>query len=421
MASQLIQQVRVIDPVTPLDQVADVRVVDGQITAIGASLTQDGDALIAGQGKVLLPGLIDLYSHSGEPGNESRETLASLLRAGGAGGFTRIGLLPTTQPTIDSPALVADLQYRRNTLARSQTVPQLALWGALTQAAQGDSLTELAELAAAGIVGFTDSRPLQNPLLLRRVLEYAQPLKKPLAFWPCDRTLVGQGVAREGDYSLIYGLPGDPALSETTALATLLECVAAIGTPVHVMRLSTARGVELVSQAKAAGLPITVSTTWMHLLHSTADLKTYDVNLRVAPPLGNPEDQAALIEAVADGRIDAIAVDHRPYTYEEKTVGFPSAPPGVIGLELALPLLWQTFVATQRWPATTLVQRLSSGPAACLGQQPPRLQPHQPAEMILFDPEARWEVSSATLHSHASNTPWLGQTLQGQVLQLWSG
>ncbi|MBD2259936.1 dihydroorotase [Pseudanabaena sp. FACHB-2040] len=421
MASQLIQQVRVIDPATAMDQVTDVRVVDGQITAIGSSPAQEEDALIDGQGKVLLPGLIDLYSHSGEPGNESRETLESLLRAGRAGGFTRLGVLPTTTPAIDSAAMVADLQYRRNALAHSQTLPQISIWGALTHAAQGESLTELAELAAAGIVGFTDSRPLQNPLLLRRVLEYAQPLNKPLAFWPCDRTLVGQGVAREGDHSLIYGLPGDPALSETTALATLLECVAAAGTPVHVMRLSTARGVALISQAKAAGLPVTASTTWMHLLCSAADLKTYNANLRIAPPLGNPADQAALIEAVGDGRINAIAIDHRPYTYEEKTVGFPSAPPGVIGLELALPLLWQTFVATNRWSATTLVQRLSSGPAACLGQQPPQLQPNQSAEMILFDPQAAWEVSSTTLHSRSSNTPWLGQTLQGRVLEMWTG
>jgi dihydroorotase len=421
MASQLIQQVRIIDAVTATDQVADVRIVDGSIAAIGSSLPQEGNVLIEGQGKVLLPGLVDLYSHSGEPGNESRETLESLLQAGRAGGFTRLGLLPTTQPAIDSPAMVAELQFRRDALARHQPLPQIALWGALTQAAQGESLTELAELAKAGIVGFSDSRPLQNPLLLRRILEYAQPLNKPLAFWPCDRTLVGQGVAREGDYSLIYGLPGDPVLSETAALATLLECVAAIGTPVHIMRLSTARGVDLVAQAKAAGLPITVSTPWTHLLHSTADLKTYDVNLRVAPPLGNPADQDALIEAVGDGRIDAIAIDHRPYTYEEKTVGFPSAPPGVIGLELALPLLWQTFVAPERWSAVTLAQRLSSGPAACLGQQPPRLQPDQPAEMILFDPEASWEVSSATLQSHSQNTPWLGHRLRGRVLELWAG
>lgn len=426
MVNQLIQQVRVIDPVTQVDQVADVRVGSGQILDIAAQLSQSDDAqnpdeIIDGRGKILFPGLVDLYSYSGEPGYESRETLADFLAAGKAGGFTRLGVLPVTAPAIDTTAMVADLLFRRDRLAHTQTLPQLYPWGALTHGAQGESMTELAELAQSGIVGFADGRPLQNTLLLRRLLEYAKPLGKPLALWPCDRTLVGQGVAREGDYSLIYGLPGDPALSETTALAALLETVAEIGTPVHIMRLSTARGVDLVTQAKAAGLPVTASTSWMHLLLNTADLKTYDPNLRVAPPLGNPTDQAALIEAVRDGRLDAIAVDHRAYTYEEKTVGFPSAPPGAMGLTLVLPLLWQTFVASGEWPASTLLQRLSTGPATCWGQVPPRLEPGCPAEMGLFDPEATWEVTAASLKSPSINTPWLGKTLRGQVLNLWIG
>ncbi|HEY9761515.1 MAG TPA: dihydroorotase [Trichocoleus sp.] len=422
MVNQLIQQVRVIDPVAEVDQVADVRVGSGQILELAAQLSQDtqnSEEVIDGRGKILFPGLVDLYSYSGEPGHESRETLADLLAAGKAGGFTRLGVLPVADPAIDNPAMVADLLFRRDRLAQAQALPRLYPWGALTHGAQGESMTELAELAEAGIVGFADGRPLHNTLLIRRLLEYAKPLGKPVGLWPCDRTLVGQGVAREGDYSLIYGLPGDPALSETVALAALLEAVAEIGTPVHIMRLSTARGVELVSQAKAAGLPVTASTSWMHLLLNTADLKTYDPNLRVAPPLGNPADQAALITAVKEGRIDAIAVDHRAYTYEEKTVGFPSAPPGVLGLALVLPLLWQTFVASGQWSALTLLKRLSSGPATCWGQVPPNLKPRQPVEMVLFDPEATWEVSAASLKSPSANTPWLGKTLRGRVLSLW--
>lgn len=422
MVNQRVQQVRVVNPMTQQDQVADVAVADGKVSAIAPQLTTPAQAdaveLIAGQGKVLLPGLIDLYSHSGEPGYESRETLGSLLQAGLAGGFSRIGILPTTQPAVDTPAQVNDLRARRQALTAQPNLPQILLWGAITQGAAGSQLSELAELAAAGVVGFTD-RPLQNPLLLRRLLEYAQPLARPVGLWPCDRGLVGQGVAREGSHSLIYGLPGDPALSEAAALAVLIECVAATGTAVHIMRLSTARGVALVRQAKASGLPITASTTWMHLLLSTADLASYDPTLRLAPPLGTPADQAALIEAVSEGSIDAIAIDHRPYTYEEKTVGFAAAPPGAIGLELALPLLWQRFVATGQWSALTLAQRLSSGPATCLNLTPPNLAPGQPAEMLLFDPEAVWQVTPQTLRSRSCNTPWLGQQIKGQVLQLW--
>lgn len=423
MATQLIQQVRVLDPVTEMDQVADVRVGSGQILDIVAQLPQntEPEEVLDGRGKILFPGLVDLYSYSSEPGHESRETLANFLAAGKAGGFTRLGVLPITDPAIDNPAMVVDLLFRRDRLAHTQALPRLYPWGAFTHGAQGESMTELAELAESGIVGFADGQPLQNTLLIRRLLEYAKPLGQPLALWPCNRTLVGQGVAREGDYSLIYGLPGDPALSETVALAALLETVAEIGTPVHIMRLSTARGVELVRQAKASGLPITASTSWLHLLLNTADLKVYDPNLRVAPPLGNPADQAALIEAVKEGQIDAIAVDHRAYTYEEKTVGFPSAPPGALGLTLVLPLLWQTFVASGQWSALTLLQRLSTGPATCWGQIPSSLQPNQPAEMVLFDPAASWQVNTESLKSPSNNTSWLGKTLQGKVLKLWIG
>ncbi|HSM84437.1 MAG TPA: dihydroorotase, partial [Nodosilinea sp.] len=331
--AQLIQQVRVLDAVTQADQVADVLVQDGVVTAIGPSLSviPASAEMVQGQGKVLLPGLVDLYSHSGEPGNESRETLDSLLRAGQAGGFTRLGILPNTEPAIDNPAMVEKLRLRRDEIARARpSLPHLHPWGALTQGARGDQMTELMELSEAAIAGFADGRALQNSLLTQRLLQYLGPLGKPVALWGCDRTLRDSGVAREGPFSLIYGLVGDPASSETAALAALLETVAEVGTPVHLMRISTARGVDLIHQAKQRGLPVTASTTWMHLLWSAKDLHSYDPNLRLAPPLGNPDDQAALIAGVKAGVIDAIAIDHTPHTYEDKTVGFPSAPPGAI-------------------------------------------------------------------------------------------
>jgi dihydroorotase len=365
-------------------------------------------------GQSAAPGLVDLYSHSGEPGNESRETL------GQAGGFTRLGILPNTEPAIDHPALVERLRARRQIIAQSQgAVPQIYVWGALTLGTRGEQMTELAELAAAPIVGFADGRALQNSLLTQRLLQYLKPLGQSVALWSCDRTLRNAGVAREGPFSLVYGLTGDPVSSETSALAALLEAVSEVGTPVHLMRLSTARGVELVAQAQARGLPVTASTSWMHLLFSAKDLQTYDPNLRLAPPLGNPEDQRALIEGVKTGVIDAIAIDHTPHTYEDKTVGFPSAPPGAIGLELALAMLWHTFVTEGDWSPLTLVQALSTQPATCWNQSPPTIQPQQPAEMVLFDPAETWTVTSETLQSLSANTPWLGQEISGRVLRTW--
>jgi dihydroorotase len=424
--AQLIRQVRVVDAVSRTDQVMDVWVEGGIIQAMAPSLdspTPERQGIdlevIDGRGQVLLPGLVDLYSQSGEPGHEPLETLASLLAAGQTGGFSRLGLLPTTSPAIDNLALVEQQLEGRRRLAPSLSLPQIYPWAALTLGTQGQQMTELAELATGPIVGFTDGRPLNNPILVQRLLEYAAPLGKPVALWPCDRALQSTGVAREGAFSLVYGLPGDPVSSETAALAALLEVVAVVGTPVHIMRLSTARGVELVQQAKGRGLPVTASTSWMHLLFSTQDLHSYDPNLRLAPPLGNPGDQAALVAGVKGGSIDAIAIDHTPHSYEDKTVGFPSAPPGVIGLELAWPLLWQRLVALGDWSPLTLVQALSTHPANLWGQSPPTLQAQQPAEMALFDPTLAWTVTPDSLQSLSANTPWLGQTIQGRITRTW--
>jgi dihydroorotase len=421
---QLIQQVCVIDAVTQTDQISDVLVRHGTLEAMAPSLSAiPADAeIVDGRGKLLIPGLVDLYSHSGEPGYEARETLESLLRAGQAGGFTRLGILPTTDPPVDHAAMVDKLRSQRDSLnsaSGDDTLPRLFPWGCLTREAKGQQMAALGDLAESDVVGFADGEPIQNPLLVQRLLQYLQSVGKPVALWGCDRTLQDAGVAREGQFSLVYGLLGDPATSETAALAALLESVALTGTPVHLMRLSTARGVALVRQAKERGLPVTASTTWMHLLFSTRDLVSYDPNLRLAPPLGNPEDQVALIEGVKAGWVDAIAIDHTPHTYEDKTVGFPSTLPGVIGLELAWSILWDRFIVQGNWSPITLVQALSTSPAIIWGQMPPTLQTGKPAEMVLFDPEATWTVTPALLKSLSANTPWLGKIIKGKVMRTW--
>jgi dihydroorotase len=224
---------------------------------------------------------------------------------------------------------------------------------------------------------------------------------------------------REGSNSIRFGLPGNPAASETSATAALLELVAATGTPIHLMRVSTARSVELIASAKAQGLPVSASTTWMHLLLDTKAIKSYSPNLRLEPPLGNPSDLVALREAVRIGVVDAIAIDHTPYTYEEKTVPFAEAPTGAIGLELALPLLWQHLVETGEWSALQLWRVLSTSPAECLQQTTSAIAPGQPAEVTLFDPQQTWTIEKRTLHSLSINTPWQGQQLTGRVIKTW--
>ncbi|GAB4138975.1 MAG: dihydroorotase [Cyanobacteria bacterium J069] len=425
MASELFRQVRLLDPVSETDRVVDVWIEAGGVRAIREAAPtgiaerlnpsdSDCDVTVTdGAGLVLGPGLVDLYSHSGEPGYESRETLASLHQAARAGGFVRVLLLPDTAPAIATPADVDWIGQHA-----PAGLPRLQPWGALTRDAKGDQMTELGELANTGIAGFADGRPIRHWGLLRRSLEYAQALNRPIALWCCDETLRGNGVMRDGPDAIRFGLPGAPAIAETAPLAALLECVAQIGTPVHLMRVSTARSVELIAQAKASGLPITASTTWHHLLLNTQAVGSYDPNLRLEPPLGTPADQAALIEAVRDGVLEAIAIDHSPYTYEEKTVPFAEAPPGAIGLELALPLLWQQLVEPGHLSALTLWRALSTNPLRCLAEEPAAITPDTPANLTLFDPRPLWKVTGQSLQSRAANTPWLGEEIQGRVVQV---
>jgi dihydroorotase len=429
MTSELLQQVRVLDPASNTDQVADVWIQDGIIRAMATRLTEvPADTQVYGHASapdarsplILAPGLVDLYSHSGQPGFESRETLESLLRAAAAGGFTRLALLPDMDPVLDHPAVLELLRSQVQSQVRSHDSPtQVYYWGALSQSGRGEQMTELTDLATAGVVGFADHQPLQNWMLLRRLLEYGKPLELPIALWCCNTNLRTNGVVREGAEALKLGLPGAPAIAETAPLAALLEMVETIGTPVHIMRISTARSVELIRSAKTKGLPITASTTWMHVLLNVTATQNYDPNLRLEPPLGNPEDQAALIQGLIDGVIDAIAIEHTPYTYEEKTVSFAEAPPGAIGLELALPLLWQGLVESGQCSALTLWRSLSQNPCHCLKQAPPSIKVGESAELTLFDPMMTWEVSAQTLNSHSANTPWLGKEVQGKIARVW--
>lgn len=427
MNSELLQQVRVVDPVSGTDRLADVLITDGFIQAVEPKITNwSADTTVQNcQGLILGPGLVDCYSHSGEPGFEERETWSSLLEAATAGGFTRLAILPDTVPALDNPSGLARLRQQhfnqtgQSSLLKAGSSPQIYCWGAITLGVEGQQMTELAELATAGVVGFTDGRPLSNLALVRRILEYLKPLKKPVALMPGDRQLMGNGVMREGIQSIQLGLPGNPAIAESSALAALLEMVDTIGTPIHLMRVSTRRSVELIQKAKKQGLPITASTTWMHLLFNTEDISSYDPNLRLDPPLGNPDDQEALVEGTREGIIDAIAIDHTPYTYEEKTVSFAEAPAGAIGLELALPVLWHSLVEKGNWSAVQLWQRLSTSPATCLQQKPAAIAPSQPAELVLFNPQETWTVERSTLKSHSDNTPFIGQQLIGRVVRTW--
>ena len=414
MSVELLHHVRLIDPTFGTDRIVDVLLNHGKIRSIEPHITPPPEAtIVQGQGKILGPGLVDLYSTVGEPGHEERETLESILQAAAAGGFTRLNLLPNTTPAIDNPAQV---QWMNARVAKAcESLAAIEFWGALTLDTAGIQMCEFAELAS-GVVGFGDGKAIALGLL-RRILEYTQTLSKPLLLWMWDGALAGKGTMRDGVEALTFGLPGVSAMAETVPLAALLELlrdssVPLPQVPLHVMRVSTARSVDLIAQAKSEGLPITASTTWLHLLLDSRDLSGYHPSLRLPAPLGNQRDRLALVAGIKSGAIDAIAVDHRAYTYEEKTVAFGEAPTGAIGLEFALPMLWQGLVETGHLSAVELWQSLSLHPMRCLGTTTNE-------SWVLFDPSDTWTVTERTLNGRSLNTHLLGQTVIGRVVRSW--
>jgi dihydroorotase len=410
MSKVLFRQIRYLDPVVGIDRVTDALVTNGLLTELQDDLRDcPPDASERdGHHQILAPGLVDLYSHSGEPGREAEETMLSLLASGAAGGFVRLNILPDTQPAIDNSATVAKIQSLYDAATpQLANPPQLKIWGALTQGVQGERMSALQDLATSRIIGFADGGPLNNLQLVRRLLEYLQPYQLPIMLWPLDRQLAAGGVARMGAAALRLGLVGNPASSETAALSAILELVTELKIPIHIMRLSTARSVELIAKAQQQGLPVTASTTWLHLLGSTAILDSYDTSWRLDPPVGNEADRLALIAGVANRTIEAIAIDHQAHSYEDKKVGFGEAPVGSIGLELALPVLWENLVVPRYLTPLQLWHGLSSGAAACCGDAAPQ-------QLVVFDPTVKWVANSQNLQSRSGNTPWFDRVILGR-------
>lgn len=416
----LLQQVRIIDPVRERDFIADVLIVNQNIQAIEAPITNypPHTKIIQGNNLILGTGLVDLYSHSGEPGNEARETLLSLASSATAGGFTEIAVLPDTAPPIDNYETLTALQQKVTQLRNysNQTLSQIHFWSALALGKESKQMSELGELSNQAI-GFTQQFSFTDLPLFKQALEYLRPLKKTIAIDVSRNQLTNNGTIREGAESIRYGLVGNPGYAEAAAIAASLEIIANFDTPVHIMRVSTARGVELIANAKQRGVPVTASTTWMHLLFSTQDQGSYNPNLRLEPPLGNLSDLKALQEGVKTGVIDAIAIAHQAYTYEEKTVPFSLAPSGVIGLELALPILWQKLVTTQIISPLQLWQVLSLKPRLCLQKPSLSISANSHlSELILFDTQKTWQVNQQNIQSQGANTPWWNQEITGKVI-----
>ena len=399
---------RLIDPASGRDAVGELFVESGKIVE---KLKGKAERTIDAKGLVVSPGFIDLSARLREPGQEYKATLESEMDAAVAGGVTSLACPPDTDPPLDEPGLVDMLRRRAKALSRARVYPL----GALTVKLQGSALTEMAELAEAGCVAFSQANaPLADTQVLWRALQYASTFGFAVWLRPEDPWLAKGGVAHDGDVATRLGLAGIPRFAETAALGTLLELVRATGARLHACRLSTAGAVELVRAAKSEGLPVTCDVAIHHVHLCDLDLGYFDSHCRLQPPLRSQRDRDALSRALAEGVIDCLCSDHTPVDEDGKHVPFAEAEPGATGLELLLPLTLK-WGAAAKLPLAAMLSRITSHPARILGVDSGRLAPGAPGDLAIFDPAAHHVVRAESLRSQGKNTPFLGYELPGRV------
>lgn len=416
--SILIQNGQVIDPASGLNARADIAIQADRILAIG-NVPADFKALhtIDATGCVVAPGLVDACARLGEPGHEHEGMLDTELAAAVAGGVTSVVCPPDTQPVLDEPGLVDMLQFRAARLQLSRVFPL----GAVSRGLEGEALTPMAELTLAGCIGFSQAEfSMTHNQALQRAMQYAATYGYGLWLRPQDAAL-GKGVAASGPLATRLGLSGVPVAAETIALHTIIDLMRSSGARVHVCRLSSAVGVDLVRQAKAEGLAITADVS-IHNLHFTdADMGYFDTRARLTPPLRQQHDREALREGLKDGTIDVLVSDHTPVEGDAKALPFAQAEAGATALEMLLS-------ATLKWAAQSEVdvlralQVVTSAPAQLLGvrgQGLGQLCVGGPADVCIYNPHASWAVQPESLRSQSKHTPFAfdmsGSEMVGQV------
>lgn len=399
----------------PLDAERDILIREGRIAEIGSGLAAPaGVREIDASGKLVLPGLVDLHVHLREPGQEYKEDIESGSRAAAAGGVTTMCCMPNTRPVNDCRS-VTDLIVRR---AREAGLARVYPIGAISKGLEGKSLAEFGEMKEAGIVAVSDDgRPVMDAGLMRRALEYGKTFGLPVIQHAEDLNLAEGGVMNEGEVATRAGLRGQPPQAESIMVARDIELVEWTGAQYHVAHASTGRTMDLVRDAKRRGLPVSCEVAPHHFTLTDAACATYNTDMKVAPPLRNESDRAALLEAIADGTVDCIATDHAPHSEVEKDVEFDCASCGMLGLETVLSLSLG-LVSDGVIDLPRMVALLTSAPAKLfkLEKGIGTLAIGSPADIVIVDHEARWTVDREKTASKSKNTPFHGREVQGQVL-----
>lgn len=406
--NMLIKYATILHPGSPFHQkTADILIQDGVIKTIAESIDADGAEIFDAKGSYLSPGFFDLNCNIGEPGLETKEDLASGLKAAAAGGFTGVALMPDTQPPVHSKTEVEYLVNR----SKGNLVDVYPL-GTISQKREGKDLAEMYDMYQSGAKAFTDgNNPVKDAGMMERALLYAKGFDALIFSYPEDVAIAGKAKVHEGVVSTLMGMKGIPSLAEELMIARDLYLAEYTSSPIHFSTISTARSVELIREAKAKGLQVTCDVAAHHLVLTDEALLGFDSQYKVKPPLRTQTDIDALLQGLKDGTIDAIVSQHTPHEIEFKEVEFEIAAFGIIGLQTALSLAVQAGLS-----AELIVEKLAVNPRKILKVNAPVLAEGNAANFVVFSTGAEWTFDKASNRSKSSNSPFIGQSLKGKVL-----
>ncbi|MFO0946289.1 MAG: dihydroorotase [Planctomycetota bacterium] len=403
---------RVIDPSQEIDLVTDLWVRDGKIDSIGPQTPFDPEQTIDAAGLLVVPGLIDMHVHLRDPGGEADETMATGTRAALESGFTSVACMPDTEPAVDNQAAAEFITLLSNRANHVKVFPV----GAVTKDRAGEELAEMGGLVEAGAVAFTDSpRPISNADIMRRALQYAQMFDRPVLSHPEVPELTREGLMNEGFISMKLGMAGMPAAAEEIMVDRDIRLAQATGGRVHLQNLSTQGSVAALRRAKHSGIPITAEVCPHHFTLTEDELRTFDSNYKVNPPLRTSDDVQAMIAGLVDGTIDVIASGHSPWATEKKLRELDTAPFGLIGIETLLPVAVRTLVEPGHLTWPELIRKMTANPARILGIDRGTLQSGRVADVTIIDPDDTWTVDPSRFRSKSRNCPFAGWIVRGRA------
>jgi dihydroorotase len=406
----VIRNGRVIDPASATDRIADVVISDDRIVGVAPNLMMPAGEVFDATGMVVAPGFIDMHVHLREPGFEHAETIESGARAAAAGGFTSICAMPNTKPVNDSATVTSYIVERARRLAAVNVFPI----GAITKGSSGEELATIGAMKAAGAVAISDDGlPVMSARVMRRAMEFARSYDLPIIQHCEDLNLSAGGDMHEGARSVRWGLRGIPAASEDVMVARDLVLAQLTGARYHVAHISTRNAVAMVDYARQHGLPVTCEATPHHFSLSDEDMLAYDSDYKMKPPLRSVADRAALVEAIAEGAVTAIATDHAPHPGSEKMQEFERCPFGIIGLETALGLALGQLVHPGKISLMRLVELFTTGPESIMRLGRGTLTPGAPADVTIFSTELNWTYDVNQSFSRSRNSPFHGRTFRG--------